>query len=432
MAKVEPLLTSERITNDDGTASDYLVRYLQKMYAGGAQSVKFPVTSVNGKTGDVVITFDDIVEAGGIDYDKLNEKLQELIAGLAGVRTEIYTAIANLKNEDDPFDQYAFRTGFNYANDVADILSYEGNDLLNDYGRCGLYAPHWVDGVTTNAYPADYTLDANGNTLQCYLFAMPRKFLAERIIFRIATTNNLNDVAGAKQLWQIGIYKATKKLITTTGALGVPDVDQYFRFPGARVWMSPVMDTSVKFDSVTPSNSTYVNQFYYDYNGYTKMPPSLVFDSQKTIAPGVYFVVVARQNSATPPAQSNQIHWTGTKTYSSGYGQDTGNFINMFPANVDGNWYANGMYLSSASGYMKNPVSWTTYTIKGLSAEYINLPDNLEWVFRNTDLTFSTIAMQTNTFTDPLDNSHTSCELYFKGSFFDTNIGAPIFNGTFL
>lgn len=402
------------------------------MYAGGAQSVRFPVTSVNGKTGDVVITFDDIVEAGGIDYDKLNEKLQELLAGLAEVRTEIYTAIANLKNEDDPFDQYAFRTGFDYANDVADFLSYEGNDLLNDYGRCGLYAPHWVDGVTTSNYSDSYTLDANGNTLQCYLFAMPRKFLAERIIFLLQTANNLNDVAGAKQLWQIGIYKATKKLITTTGSLGVPDVDQYFRFPGYRVWMSSVMDTSVKFDSGTPANSTYPNEFYYDYNGYTTMPPSLVFDSQKTIDPGVYFVVVARQNSATPPAQSNQIHWIRNQAYTSGYGQAEGAYINMFPANVDGKWYANGRYLSSASGYMGNPVSWTTYTIKGLSANYIDLPDNLEWLFRNTDFTFSTVATQTNTFTDPLDNSYTSCELYFKGTGFDWKIGAPIFNGTFL
>jgi hypothetical protein len=399
------------------------------MQAGGATGVKFPVTSVNGKTGDVVITFNDIVEAGGIDYDKLNEKLQDLISGLESNRLYVDQKINELLALDDPFDQYAFRTGFDYANDVADFLEYGGNDLLNTYGRCGLYSPHYVQGQTTSIYDATYTTTASNTTLQMYLFALPRKFSASNIIFRLQTANNTNDLVPDKQLWKIGIYKASKKKIASIGSLGVPDVDQYMRFPGPLVWESPLLDTSSKFDAGTPANSTYINQPYYDYMGYSSMPPSLVFPTTKIFEAGVYFVVVARENSSVAPSQSNQIHFTRDFS-STGYGQDIGNYLNLFPANADANWIARGTYLAS-TGYLSGAASWTTLVMTGLSPNYVSsLQGNLEWTFRDIDFNVNNIQVQTDAFTDPLDNSYTSVELYIKNN--DGNkIGAPLFNGKF-
>lgn len=87
--KAEPFLAHEKSVNEDGTPSDYLVRYLQSMADAGQKEVKFPVTSVNGKVGDVVIDLGDVLSEGGIDYDKLNDKIQELINGLVTLRSEM-------------------------------------------------------------------------------------------------------------------------------------------------------------------------------------------------------------------------------------------------------------------------------------------------------------------------------------------------------
>lgn len=87
--KAEPFLAHEKSVNEDGTPSDYLVRYLQSMADVGQKEVKFPVTSVNGKVGDVVIDLGDVLSEGGIDYDKLNDKIQELINGLVTLRSEM-------------------------------------------------------------------------------------------------------------------------------------------------------------------------------------------------------------------------------------------------------------------------------------------------------------------------------------------------------
>ena len=99
-------MSQEKVVNDDGTPSDYLIRYLRSAINSGSKTVKFPVTSVNGKTGDVIIDLDSILSEGGIDYDKLNEKLQELIAGLDAIRQEM---IQKFQQHITDYHKYAFQ-----------------------------------------------------------------------------------------------------------------------------------------------------------------------------------------------------------------------------------------------------------------------------------------------------------------------------------
>jgi len=77
LAKNEPLMAQEKIINDDGTPSDYLIRWLRSAFNAGEKTVKFPVTSVNGMTGDVVISIDDLFPNFEIDYDYINKKIED-------------------------------------------------------------------------------------------------------------------------------------------------------------------------------------------------------------------------------------------------------------------------------------------------------------------------------------------------------------------
>jgi hypothetical protein len=109
-------MAQEKITNDDGTPSDYLIRYLRTAITNGEKSIKFPVTSVNGKTGDVIIDIEDVISNFDIDYDKLNAKIQELIAGLDAIRQEM---IQKFQQHITDYHKYAFQgfMGKNYGDE---------------------------------------------------------------------------------------------------------------------------------------------------------------------------------------------------------------------------------------------------------------------------------------------------------------------------
>lgn len=87
MGKLEPLSKNERLINADGTATSYFIRYLQRSVDAGVSSVSFPVTSVNGQTGDVVLDIQSIVgESGNIDWSQVNAQIQNFITQLnAGI-----------------------------------------------------------------------------------------------------------------------------------------------------------------------------------------------------------------------------------------------------------------------------------------------------------------------------------------------------------
>lgn len=424
LAKAEPLLTSERITNDDGSASDYFVRYLQKMQANGASSVKIPVTSVNGKTGDVVITFDDIVQAGGIDYDKLNDKLQELISGLESMRLYVDQKILELRDMDDPFDQYAFRTGFDY--DINDALQYPSSDPLNDPGYDGFYVPHFSSESSQSAYNiGSYMTQTSKNMLHCLLFAIPRQMRVTSIGFCLSGSAS-NDVAGAKQQWKIGIYESGLKNLLCNMAPPYPDTNQWMRFPTKCVWRSNLMDTSKKVDSATPANTTYLNDIYYSINGYSGSPALFLrSEAVLTLKRGVYFVVISRTNSAIAPSYANEIK--STRLFSDdSESQVQGEFINLFPSFKDPRWYDIGPGTSgSFSSIQKN----TNFIMTNLSANYLALPDNLYDTFYTINFEKAGALSTFNTFTDPLDPLFTSVTVDYGIS--QSRIGGPVFTGSF-
>ena len=96
---IEPFLVQEKIINDDGTPSDYLVRYLNNSLQQGKKTVKFPVTSV--------INLQDIVDGVDINYALLNEKIQEFIAALSAVRQE---DIQRMADHQSNWHRWAFQS----------------------------------------------------------------------------------------------------------------------------------------------------------------------------------------------------------------------------------------------------------------------------------------------------------------------------------
>lgn len=101
----EPFMSQEKITNEDGTPSDYFIRYLRNAITQGDKNIKFPVTSVNGMTGDVIIDIKDLINAE-FDYSLINEKLQELIYLITELRQYVIQRFIDHIND---YHKYAFQ-----------------------------------------------------------------------------------------------------------------------------------------------------------------------------------------------------------------------------------------------------------------------------------------------------------------------------------
>ena len=106
LANTEPFMNQEKITNADGTPTDYFIRFLRMQWDSGNKNVKFPVTSVNGMTGDVVLDITNIFNGEDIDYDLINKRLQELFTQIVNLRVELINLIQ--KHVDD-YHKYAFQ-----------------------------------------------------------------------------------------------------------------------------------------------------------------------------------------------------------------------------------------------------------------------------------------------------------------------------------
>lgn len=433
MAKPEPFLTSEKITNDDGSPSDYLVRYLNKIAAAGEKTITFPVTSVNGMTGAVVLTLDELIGAGGIDYDKLNAKLQEMIT--QGMNANAYTdnRIEELKSEDDPFDQYAFRIESNYANDdymnQADI-TYSGTTYY--HSGTAIYCPYYRPGLSpqssagSNGYRTDLITGAYKGGFTATLFTVERKINVYKVMCQIAANAGAGGVASTTALsqdWRICIYSCAPKEFTIANSYGT-DNTIYMRFPHKLIWSSPIMNTK---DKIT----TYKNDYFYGafgtslYPHILSMPISVdVPTASKTLDRGTYFAcIMAANNSSVPTSAAlNQMFYmtditSGVHTNSTFH--TTGAML--FPS-LSTAYFDLGKFTSSG-GFITNQTHFIVYNTKGndVVSNYVTAPPD------NMLSTYSAITFDDSlsTFTDPLTGATaniafgTGCigGLYFRASY---------------
>lgn len=297
MAKIEPLLTGERLTNEDGTASDYLVRYLNKMAGAGAASVKFPVTSVNGKTGDVIITFDDIIQQGAIDYDKLNKKLQDLIAGL---NQEHQFTIDTMNGHQSNWHRWPYQSFHNTKINDSRMMTLGTEATVNGelYKLTpSIYIPNSRPTITSTNITSQPTV-TNGNSKLFNIFSIDKDITVNRLY--IGSNTFANDLIASSCEVQFAIYSAG--IVTAEVELSSESYRDIgtkrrmpMRFPNALIWSSDVLssvDRTTGWPSYIKNQDTVptINSSTLSWGFPTSSPDVPSF----TLKRGIYFVAMAK------------------------------------------------------------------------------------------------------------------------------------------
>jgi hypothetical protein len=101
MANVGSLSKSEPLVDKDGKATQYLMRFLQEALGSGMSSVKFPVRSVNGQTGDVVLDLSSLATNGEFNWDAVNDTIKTLINRISQSFAYTDTVMRNHEGNDD-------------------------------------------------------------------------------------------------------------------------------------------------------------------------------------------------------------------------------------------------------------------------------------------------------------------------------------------
>mgnify|MGYP003479607030 CR=1 FL=1 len=206
---IEPFLVQEKIINDDGTPSDYLVRYLNNSLQQGKKTVKFPVTSVNGMTGDVVINLQDIVDGVDINYALLNEKIQEFIAALSAVRQE---DIQRMADHQSDWHRWAYQSF--HKTRLSNALLGTGSPGLigaDEYQfNPTMYIPNQANSDQTIGNSATYyPSGATKGSKLFMLFAVEKDITVNRLYIDMVTTSLSSDASSSNTtFFQLGIFNA--------------------------------------------------------------------------------------------------------------------------------------------------------------------------------------------------------------------------------
>lgn len=294
---IEPFLVQEKIINDDGTPSDYLVRYLNNSLQQGKKTVKFPVTSVNGMTGDVVINLQDIVDGVDINYALLNEKIQEFIAALSAVRQE---DIQRMADHQSDWHRWPYQSFHNTKINDSRMMTLGTEATVNGelYKLTpSIYIPNSRPTITSTNITSQPTA-INGNSKLFNIFSIDRDITVNRIY--IGSTKFANDLIASSCEVQFAIYSAG--IVTTEVDINSESYRSIgtkrripMRFPNALIWSSDVL-SSVNRTTGWPSyiqnqdTSPTINSSTLSWGFPTSSPDVPSF----TLRRGIYFVAMAK------------------------------------------------------------------------------------------------------------------------------------------
>jgi len=300
---IEPFLVQEKIINDDGTPSDYLVRYLNNSLQQGKKTVKFPVTSVNGMTGDVVINLQDIVDGIDINYALLNEKIQEFIAALSAVRQE---DIQRMADHQSDWHRWPYQSFHNTKINDSRMMTL-GTEATVNGGLYKLtptlYIPNYGDRSgspqSIGGAAGDSPNIASSNSKMFLLFSVEKDITVNRLY--ISSPTFANDVAPNYCELQFAIYSAgiVNMDYDNVSVEGYRNIGYKrkipVRFPNAKIWSSDVL-SSVNRTTLWPSyikNKDTVattNSATLSWGFSSTAPDSPSFKLSR----GVYFIAMAK------------------------------------------------------------------------------------------------------------------------------------------